>query len=208
MAREQGDTRSALLEAAIEVIEESGESGFRINAVLDRVGVASTAIYHHFGSRDDLVDSANAERYQRTLYALSHDAMVDALAKCTTEAEFDATLAASIVLDNDPATPPRRRTRVAVLGSAVSRPSLAAKITEVNAVYARTMAEVFRPAQERGWIRSDLDLEAVAMWYIGQTTGRVMVELGSPAPVVDLGAWSRVESEAVVAVLKGRPASV
>jgi len=50
------DTRAALLDAAIEVIETSGESGFRIDAVLERVGVASMAIYHHFGSRDDLVE--------------------------------------------------------------------------------------------------------------------------------------------------------
>lgn len=199
MTRATIDTRTALLEAAIEVIETSGESGFRIDAVLERVGVASTAIYHHFGSRDDLVDSANAERYLRSLYVLDHPALVAALDECRTKADLERLLHRQIELSRSPASIARRRTRVSVLGSAVTRPTLAAKVSEANGVYARDMAVAFRPAQERGWIRADLDLEAVAMWQIGQRTGRFMVEVGDPP--CDLEAWFEVEARAVLGLL-------
>ena len=196
------DTREALLEAAIEVIEADGDSGFRISAVLDRVGVASTAIYHHFGSRDDLVDSANAERYLRTLFIPGFDRVADDIRACTSVEQFDAIVDAIASVGGDPGATPRRRARVAVLGSAVSRPSLAAKVGEANATYAREMARVFRPAQERGWIRADLDLEAAAIWVIGQSTGRIMLELGDPG--FDVAHWSAIEHDAVVAMVTGR----
>lgn len=202
MGVETVDTRTALLEAAIEVIEESGESGFRISAVLDRVGVASTAIYHHFGSRDDLVDSANAERYLRTLYVPNHADFVTAIPRCTTFEEFVSLVRLTISVSSTPDATLRRRTRVAVLGSAVSRPTLAAKVHEANLFYARSMADAFAPAQARGWVRPDLDLEVMAMWNIGQSTGRLMSELGGD--VVDLATWAELEVDAIVKVLTGR----
>lgn len=202
MVNETVDTRTALLEAAIEVIEESGESGFRISAVLDRVGVASTAIYHHFGSRDDLVDSANAERYLRTLYVPNHGDFVDAIARCETFEEFVALVRLTIGVSSTPDATLRRRTRVAVLGSAVSRPTLAAKVHEANVFYARSMADAFASAQERGWIRPDLDLEVMAMWNIGQSTGRLMAELGGH--VVDIPAWAELEADTILWALTGR----
>ena len=61
------------------------------------------------------------------------------------------------------------------------------------------MAAAFRVAQDRGWVPADVDLEAAAMWQIGQTTGRLMVELGEPA--CDLDAWGAVESTAILAVI-------
>lgn len=196
------DTKRALLEAAIDVIEESGDSGFRISAVLDRVGVASTAIYHHYGSRDDLVDSANAERYLRTLYVPGHAAFADAIARSGTVEEFLAVVGMMIEAGGDEGAAQRRRTRVAVLGSAVSRPTLEAKVHEANATYARSMAEAFAPAVERGWIQPVADPEVVAMWVIGQSTGRLMAEIGGP--VVDIEQWQRIEASAILQALTGR----
>lgn len=199
MVRTATDTRAALLEAAIAIIEESGESGFRIDAVLARVGVASTAIYHHFGSRDDLIDSANAERYLRTLYVIDFPALVAAITDCRSKAEFENLLRTEFATAASPESRARRRTRVSVLGSAVTRPSLAAKVSEANATYAHEMAATFRIAQERGWMRTDIDLEAAAMWQIGQSTGRLMVEIGDPP--CDLDAWKEIEAIAVLKML-------
>lgn len=199
MSASKGDTRAALLEAAIEIIEESGESGFRIDAVLDRVGVASTAIYHHFGSRDDLIDSANAERYLRSLYVIDFDQYEEAVRNSQTKADLEAIIQQLFVLSMTQTARNRRRTRVSVLGSAVTRPELAAKVNEANATYARDMAAVIAIAKDRGWVRAEIDLEAFAMWQIGQSTGRLMVELGDPP--CDIDGWNEVEAVAIAAVL-------
>jgi hypothetical protein len=88
-----------------------------------------------------------------------------------------------------------------VLGSAVSRPSLAAKVREANLTYAREAAYSFSKAQVRGWIRRDIDLEAFSMWNMGQMTGRYLVELNEP--IGDLEAWERIELDAVLCALLG-----
>jgi len=128
-----------------------------------------------------------------------HPALVAAIADCPSKAEFEQLVRAQLAYSKSPEAMARRRIRVSVLGSAASRPSLAAKVSEANATYAREMASAFRVAQERGWIPADADLEATAMWQIGQSTGRFMVELGDPP--CDLDAWKDVEARAVFGVV-------
>jgi AcrR family transcriptional regulator len=62
-----GDLRAALVEVAIEVISESGVRGFSMAAASRRLGVAVSAPYAHFASRDDLL-AAVAVRACDVLY--------------------------------------------------------------------------------------------------------------------------------------------
>jgi AcrR family transcriptional regulator len=50
-----GDLRAALIEAAIELIGESGVRGFSMAEASRRIGVAVSAPYAHFADRDDLL---------------------------------------------------------------------------------------------------------------------------------------------------------
>jgi AcrR family transcriptional regulator len=50
-----GDLRAALIEAAIELIGESGVSGFSMAEASRRLGVAVSAPYSHFTDRNDLL---------------------------------------------------------------------------------------------------------------------------------------------------------
>jgi AcrR family transcriptional regulator len=50
-----GDLRNALLDAAEALIRERGPDGWSLREVTARVGVAPSAAYHHYDSRDALV---------------------------------------------------------------------------------------------------------------------------------------------------------
>lgn len=50
-----GDLRNALLDSAEALIRERGAEGWSLREATARVGVAPSAAYHHFGSRDALV---------------------------------------------------------------------------------------------------------------------------------------------------------
>ncbi len=194
-------TPELLLEETIRAIEEGGEASVRVKSVAEAVGVAATSIYHFFGSREDLIDSANSERYLRTLYGPNWGTLLTAVTACESKDEFREIVRAILKVGNDAEGQARRRTRVSVLGSAVSRPSLAAKVREANLTYAREAAYSFSKAQVRGWIRRDIDLEAFSMWNIGQMTGRYLVELDDP--IGDLDAWEQIELDAVLSALLG-----
>ncbi len=52
------DRRTALLVAAIEEIARKGTRGLRVEEVAKRAGVSPALIYHHFGDRSTLLQSA------------------------------------------------------------------------------------------------------------------------------------------------------
>ncbi|WP_102110499.1 TetR/AcrR family transcriptional regulator [Oceaniglobus roseus] len=65
-----GDLRSALLEAAEEVLAETGVSGFSLRQVARRVGVSHAAPAHHFGDAKGLLAALAAEGFRRFLAAM------------------------------------------------------------------------------------------------------------------------------------------
>jgi AcrR family transcriptional regulator len=59
-----GDLRSALVRAALELLEESGESALSLRAVARRAGVSSAAPYRHYADREALVSAVAAVGYR------------------------------------------------------------------------------------------------------------------------------------------------
>lgn len=54
-AYHHGDLRTALIEAALEIIDELGPQGLTIRKVAHRAGVSHAAPYRHFPDKDDLI---------------------------------------------------------------------------------------------------------------------------------------------------------
>jgi len=63
--RNSGATRERLIQAAIELISERGYAATGVGPVCQRAGVAKTALYWHFGSKEGLV-AAVVERVGTT----------------------------------------------------------------------------------------------------------------------------------------------
>jgi AcrR family transcriptional regulator len=61
------DTRTALIAAALEVLEHEGEAGFSTRAVCAMAGVTAPTLYHHFGSADGLLSAAITEAFAQFL---------------------------------------------------------------------------------------------------------------------------------------------
>ena len=59
-----GDLRAALVRAAMELLEESGETALSLRAVARRAGVSSAAPYRHYADREALVSAVAAVGYR------------------------------------------------------------------------------------------------------------------------------------------------
>jgi AcrR family transcriptional regulator len=59
-----GDLRVALVSAAMELLEESGETDLSLRAVARRAGVSSAAPYRHYADREALVSAVAAVGYR------------------------------------------------------------------------------------------------------------------------------------------------
>ena len=53
----RGETRDRLLLAAAELMHESGDPTVSTRAVCERAGVEAPTLYHHFGSKQGLIDA-------------------------------------------------------------------------------------------------------------------------------------------------------
>jgi len=68
---ERRGTRERLLEAATDLLSEGGYSAATVQAIADRVGVSSGALYRHFPSKAELFVEVFREAAKRDLAALS-----------------------------------------------------------------------------------------------------------------------------------------
>src|ERR1700736_1192610 len=59
-----GDLRAALVQAAMELLEESGETELSLRAVARRAGVSAAAPYRHYADREALVSAVAAVGYR------------------------------------------------------------------------------------------------------------------------------------------------
>src|SRR5579864_6915775 len=63
-AYHHGDLRAALVRAAMDLLEESGESALSLRAVARRAGVSPAAPYRHYADREALVSAVAAVGYR------------------------------------------------------------------------------------------------------------------------------------------------
>ncbi|MEN0106875.1 MAG: helix-turn-helix domain-containing protein, partial [Pseudomonas sp.] len=65
-----GNLAPQLLDAAREMLEEVGPTKLSLRAVSERVGVSSTAAYHHYANRAELIGQLAAQGFRELGIAL------------------------------------------------------------------------------------------------------------------------------------------
>lgn len=193
------NTRENLLTAAIEVIDQNGLKAVRVRDIAARAGVKEPSVYHYFGSRDGLVEEAQAQRYSRGLLELiqSFDALVRS---CSSAEEFQQIIRRVFSAIVTPERELVRAVRADVLGSAMSRPHLKNAVAAAQANSHRLLAGAITYAQEMGWVRPELDCMAFAIWYTGMVNGRLVYEI-DPSHCEGT-AWDAIAVDATLYLLR------
>ncbi|MFD0967687.1 TetR/AcrR family transcriptional regulator [Plantactinospora endophytica] len=65
MTGSTGDTRSRIQTVALELFTEQGYEKTSLREIAERLGVTKAALYYHFKSKDDIVDSIVSDRIDR-----------------------------------------------------------------------------------------------------------------------------------------------
>jgi AcrR family transcriptional regulator len=189
----RSDVSTRLVEATIRVIETEGEVGVRLHDLSREVGVAISAVYNYFGSRDGLIVAAHAERYIRSAVDVT-EWFVDAVNSCESSDDFETLIDKTIVVVSDPSRSSRRLARASVVGSSVGRPDLIKAILDLDREQVKTLGDSLEHAKQKGWVRPDLDCEAAVLWWFGIVNARVAVELGPT--VISEERWDHMFREA------------
>ena len=199
VTHKKSSTASAILDCAVSIIEEQGESGVRISDITECTGVSISSIYHFFDDREGLIAAAQAQRYVRSLELQmeAHRAVFSGI----TSADELRTLALGLSsLANNPERAKYRLERMNVIGSTLGRPVLAQKVAEIQDRFVIEFGEMIAAAQAKGWIRPDVDPLALAAFMVGTILGRTLIEIGPSS--VDPEEWTKVFLVAMTAVLE------
>jgi AcrR family transcriptional regulator len=193
-------TKDALLRVAIEVINQGGESAIRLDSILAEVGVSPSSLYHHYGNLNGLIEAAQVERFQRSVFgnAVELRRRVEEVESAAGFVELvDATLDLYFGVDRAIS----RQHRVNALGNAFGRTELLAAIAEAQKISLVIATEAVSIAQAKGFVNKDLDVAAFIAWFDGMAWGRVLIEI---TPDEDLGTkWNEIAKRAVHSVLFG-----
>lgn len=187
------DTRTRILELAVEAIDEGGEAAIRVNHIVAEAGVAPPAIYYYFGTRDGLVIAAQIERYLRQIRIDSTTLERD-VARCESRDELRVVLRrmwTQLLTGRAEA----RRIRTNVIGSAFARPELATAIAAAQDETVAALVAIVEPCRARGWLRDGIDLVSFVAWQHSIVFARVLVENGEEQ--VDLDEWDRLTLESI-----------
>jgi AcrR family transcriptional regulator len=189
-----------LLAATITIIDRDGEAAVRVREVCEACGITAPVLYTHFENRDALIVAAQAKRYNDARLAFL-DIFRKLFADVDNRDSFVSTMVSFLPLHLDAARSAHRALRTSVLGSVIGRPELAAAIGEADRLYTAAIREVLGEAQQRGWIRPDIEVGALGLWWVSVVDGRFHLEQFDAG--VDPGAWDHVALTAARFMLFG-----
>jgi AcrR family transcriptional regulator len=171
-------TRATVLGAAIDLLAERGYSGFSVESVVERTGIAKTTLYRHWPTRDDLLAAVIAELDGAgplpDTGSVRQD-LQDLLARRVRAAR----------------TPQWERCMPALVEAAARHPELAAMIARLTGQILAQIETLLRRGIERGELRHDLDPQLAASALIGPIVFRRLLLREAPtlqrvSAVIDL----------------------
>jgi len=163
-------TRSRLIDAAIERFATDG-LGARFDTVAADAGVTKGALYHHFGSKEGLVEAVYREAINRHAVRV-----IDASSTGDGRTRLLALIDASARLYTS-RTPFYRLLTQLHLESATARPHLADVARRVQRRQREYMIGLVRAGQRDGSIRPGLDAEAVGLTVNAALEGFLVQQL-------------------------------
>ena len=181
---EINNTRERLLKATAAAIDKGGEGAVRIRDLTKACNITAPSIYHFFGSREGLIDAAQAFRFSRGQLQLGN-AFNSAIHQCKNKTQFVELAHRFLATMFSYERRAIRNVRLNVLGNAVNRPALSKELAQVQEESNVVVGEALRYAQTKGWVRDDFNGDMFAAWLNGMVNSRRLIEMNGIHPLSD-----------------------
>lgn len=173
-----------VLEAVAERLMGGDESLIRIPEICRATGVNYGSVYHHFGSREGVIDAAYNLLFLRFVEG-DVTQLALAVRDTTTFDEYVTAVLPFIgLVSAGEDRRARRAMRARIVAAATIRPRLGQLIGQTQEENTRQLMEVARWGQERGWVRRDQDAKLLAVLLQTLFFGRVLDDV-STSPIGD-----------------------
>jgi AcrR family transcriptional regulator len=173
-----------VLEAVSQRLMLGDEMLIRIPEICESTGVNYGSVYHHFGSREGVIDAAYGMIFTKII-----DEDVAALREVnesarTLEQYVDAIRPVLERISNGPERVARRAIRSRIVAAATTRPELRALIGLNQDRLTKELRRIANYGQKRGWLRRDVSAQSIAMLLQAVVLGRTLDDI-SLEPISD-----------------------
>lgn len=176
--------------AVAEILKEKGPAGFHVDDVLERTGLTRGAIYHHFDNVDDLIESGLVVSYSEGLgdtIAFVRDVLASAE---TFDAFRTGIFEANLIYVRNESLRAVRKLRAHTLSLADRTERMAALLASTQQQLTNEYVHAITRGQERGWVRADLDAQALAVFVQAYSFGIIIDDISETH--LDPEAWARM----------------
>jgi len=167
----------AVLDEVCEQLMTTDESLIRIPDVCKATGVNYGSVYHHFGSREGVIDAA----YNMLFSELAEgdiQVLRDINDTATTLPDYIAALAPLVErFSSGPDRQLRRSIRVRIVAASITRPELKMLIGLTQTRLTDELIRLVQFGQDRGWLRNDLSARSIAVALQVLIFGRILDDI-------------------------------
>ena len=176
-------TKKLLVETVIELLETKKPNEILAEEVLEISGVSKGSMYHHFEDLQELVETAQLMRYSKWIDA-SIEFMTKYVLAATTKESFVESLRKLTELTQSVDRKGARAERARALAACFDNPRMAKAMGAETQRHTDALADIIQEVQNRGFIRTDEDPKAAAVFIQAYTLGK-MVNDYNPTGVDD-----------------------
>ena len=183
-------THRALIDCGVELAKEFGMYGFTVEQLLTTSGISKGSLYHHFEDFVDLVECVQVRIFTEYV-ELDISAIQRTLDAATDRVKFVQLISAITRTAMQPQRAISRIQRARIISATQGRERFATRIGHEQKLLNDQMTRVISVGQERGWISSHLNAQALALFVQGYAFGLILNDV----------AEERVEPEELAAVI-------
>ena len=183
-------THRALIDCGVELAKEFGMYGFTVEQLLTRSGISKGSLYHHFEDFNDLVECVQVRVFTEYV-ELDISAIQRALEAATDREKFVQLISAITRAAMQPQRSVSRIQRARIISATQGRERFAARIAHEQQLLNNQMTRVISVGQERGWVPSHFDAQALALFVQGYAFGLILNDV----------AEARVNPEELITVI-------
>lgn len=186
MAKSSHPTRDRLIETMAELLDGSDPEHITADQVLTASGVSKGSLYHHFEDFEDLLEAALISRFSVNVDA-TIDGLAQILATVKSREELVSALREANAHDQAQSRAKFRLERARAAGLTYSSPRFHDALGIEQQRLTDAFTDLFIEAQNKGWMSTDINPRAAAVFVQAYTVGRVVDDIAPEK--VDPQAW-------------------
>lgn len=180
----------------IELLEKHGESGFRIEDLMERTGISKSSMYLRFGSRDGLLATAYSRIFKAQILE-SVSGLSSIINRARTPDELRAGLHAATAFVASPQRFKQRLERAAIIAGIRGRPEFQKSLSAAQKELTDAVAGLIEEAQRKGLINIKHSPHIAAQFIQAMTLGRIIAEIEDATDDTMRSDWISLSNEVI-----------